>query len=335
MFTTSSCTVNVTAGIAITSRNQPTMTLQQLRDFIAVIEHGGFRSAARGLGVSQGGLTKSIAKLEQEYGVAIIDRQAKGLSLTPDGQAFLSLSRATVAEADRAARWLAQAGTKASPSISLGVSIDPSLYLAPAVLADFRRTHPNVALHIHQSASTDLLRQLRDNCLDVAVIRLPRDFSASDLDTRVIYDGRTAIIARAGHPAAAATSVHALMACDWVIVGDALNPNVQDASLIELFDEAGLGRPRIAACTSSLFDAVSVLMQSDCVARLPASVLAHSLLRGKLVAIPVQEGQGRYDIAIVCKESRHQSAEVRRLCAMLISYARAGARAGAQVAATA
>lgn len=52
------------------------MTLQQLRDFVAVVTHGGYRPAARVLDVAQAGLTKSIARLEQAYGVALLDRHS-------------------------------------------------------------------------------------------------------------------------------------------------------------------------------------------------------------------------------------------------------------------
>src|SRR3546814_15010872 len=75
---------------------EPRMTLQQLRDFIAVIEHGGFRAAARPLNVSQGGLTKSLARLEDDPGVCQLARDAKGLAPTDTGEAFLHLAPVTV-----------------------------------------------------------------------------------------------------------------------------------------------------------------------------------------------------------------------------------------------
>ena len=53
------------------------MTLQQLRDLLSVLAHGGFRPAARTLSVSQAGLTKSVARLEEECGFALLDRTAE------------------------------------------------------------------------------------------------------------------------------------------------------------------------------------------------------------------------------------------------------------------
>src|SRR5207342_1849044 len=109
------------------------------------VAHGGYRPAARALGVAQAGLTKSIARLEREHGVVLLDRSGQGIALTADGAHFLRQAQAVVLEADRAEAWLAAAaaprGARAA-SIALGVSVEPSLHVVPAVLEDFRRVLP-------------------------------------------------------------------------------------------------------------------------------------------------------------------------------------------------
>lgn len=298
------------------------MTLQQLRDFIAVIEHGGFRAAARALNVSQGGLTKSLARLEDDHGVCLLARDAKGLELTAHGEEFLHLARATVLEADRASQWLFKTGAQQRPTINIGISIDPALRLAPTVLNDFRSRNPDVSLQITQSVASDLLLQVRDNRIEVALVRIPAGLQSDDLHVEALYQARPAILARAGHPLARARSVSELIQCDWIVVGSAPDRGTEDASLTELFDDAQLGRPRIAAYSSSLFDTVSMLMESDCLARLPRVVLDHPLVRGRLVAIPVDDPPRPYTIGLVYKSGRRLSREAQRLCAMLASYAR-------------
>jgi DNA-binding transcriptional LysR family regulator len=300
------------------------MTLQQLRDFIAVVEHGGFRAAARALGVSQGGLTKSLARLEDEHGVALLARGAKGLELTKDGEEFLHLARATMLEADRTSSWLYRTGAQQQPSIALGLSIDPALRLASTVLNDFRGSNPGVALHVTQTVSSDLLLQLRDNRIEIALLRLPAGLPREDLQVDMLYQARPAILARTGHPLAEARTVQELIQCDWIVVGSVPGRGEEDASLTELFDDARLGRPRIAAYSSSLFDAVSMLMESDCLARLPEVVLEHPLVRGRLAAIAVDDPPRIYDIAMVRKAGRRLSREAQMLCAMIASYTRIG-----------
>ena len=61
------------------------MRLQQLRDLLAVVSHGGYRAAARALDVSQAGLTKSLAKLEEEHDIVLIERTSQGIALSAAG----------------------------------------------------------------------------------------------------------------------------------------------------------------------------------------------------------------------------------------------------------
>jgi len=298
------------------------MTLQQLKDFLAIVEFGGFRAAARTLKVSQGGLTKSIARLEDDYGVALLERSAKGILLTPEGEEFLLLARSAVQEANRVASWLKRAATRQQPTINIGVSIDPAIRLAPSVLNDFRNCNPDVALHITHSISSDLLVRLRDGRIELAVMRMERQQNTDDLEVVFLYRDKPAIMARAGHPLRYARRVSELTACDWIVVGGAPNQGVEDASLVELFDEAGLGRPRIAAYCSSLFDAISMLLDSDFLARLPGNVLHHPLVRDRIVAIEVEDPPRPYEIALVYRAARKLSREAQMLAAMIRSYVR-------------
>lgn len=301
------------------------MTLQQLRDFLAVIEHGGFRAAARGLNVSQGGLTKSVAKLEDDYGATLVRRDAKGLQLTVDGESFVSLARAVILEADRAVAWLNHTSERQRPTISIGVSIDPALRLAPTVLSDFRKGNPNVALHITHSITSDLLVQIRDNRIEVALVRIPTTASlelSEDLAVEPLYEGEPVILARTGHPLDEASSVSVLTRYDWVVVGGVPEEKTGDASLVEIFDQFNVGRPRVAAYSSSLFDAVSLLLHSDYLARLPSVVLHHPLVKGKLKVVKVAATSPPYTIAMVHKSGRKLSREAQLLRAMILSFVR-------------
>jgi DNA-binding transcriptional LysR family regulator len=301
----------------------PPMTLQHLRDLMAVLNFGGFRSAARELSVSQAGLTKSVSALEDECGFALLTRSAKGVALTPEGEGFLPHAQAILGEAERAEEWIRHAGRPRPESVAIGVSIDPSLHLAPAVLADFRRAMPDVTVHVSQGAPSELLAALRDNRLELAVMRLPEHMPASDMRIDMLYDSSAAVVARKGHPLAGATSVRELMDLQWVIVGDPARPGADDASIRELFTEQRLGRPRVATVCNSLFGALSLLVESDFVARLPKPILDHPLAARLLTEIAVREqAPGLCEIALVRKASRRLGREAQLLASMLQSFAR-------------
>ncbi len=308
------------------------MTLQQLRDLLSVVSHGGFRAAARAQGVSQAGLTKSLARLEEEHGVALLDRRARGVVLTAAGQQFLAHAQAVLIEADRAETWLAGLRSPQASEVTLGLSVEPSLQLAPAVLADFRRALPDTTVHLHQGSTSALLGALRENRVEFAVMRLPRQRDAKDLLVDVLYESTAAVMARREHPLKSARSIRELCHLEWVVVGDPFQSAQHDEGIRELFLDQQLGRPRLAAVSDSLFGAVSMLLESDCVARLPRPLLSHPLTGHLLVEIPIREQLDQvHEIGLVSRVSRPLGPEARLLASMLKSYARVSrAVAGAQ-----
>ncbi|MDP9968929.1 DNA-binding transcriptional LysR family regulator [Variovorax paradoxus] len=308
--------------IAIPFGDHLGMTLQQLRDLVAVITHGGYRAAARALGQSQAGLTKSVAKLEREHEIVLFDRSGLGASLTSEGEQFIRYAQAVLLEAERAEQWLQAPRRRRAASVSLGVSIEPSLRLVPSVLENYRRALPDVTVRMTHGVSSQLVAGVRENRLELAVTLLPPDLHAVDLKIDFLYESEPVVAVRKGHPLARAASLSELIDCDWVVVGDPSQPGASDASIRELFDNHSLGRPRIAAVTDSLFGAVATLVASECLARLPMAVLEHPLVAGQLVALRLREAPRPYRVALLRKASRPLSREAQTLAAMLSSYAR-------------
>lgn len=304
-------------------------TLQQLKDLDAVVTHGGFRAAARALDVSQAGLTKSIARLEAEYRLTLMERQSSGLCLTAQGKDFLRQARMVIANAERADQCLLDFAAKPRLSARLGVSIEPSLSYVPTVLADFHRRCPHVSVHMTHGVAADLFDALREGRVEAVVSRIPEGQEDNGLVVDDLYTSDMAIVARGGHPKARAASMHELVDCDWLVVGDPSRDFQQDASITELFLARGLTPPRSASISQSLFSAVAILVNSDHVARLPRSILRHPLTRNLLCELPVGDLDSSFTVGLARKRNLQPSAELQTLIAMLASYARVTRISGA------
>ena len=72
------------------------MTLQQLQYVIAIVEHGSISETAKQLYVAQPTLSSAVRTLEEEFGIIIFHRSARGIALTEDGREFLSYARQVV-----------------------------------------------------------------------------------------------------------------------------------------------------------------------------------------------------------------------------------------------
>jgi DNA-binding transcriptional LysR family regulator len=74
------------------------MSFDQLHSFVTIAEEGALVRAARRLHVSQPPLTRKLRSLEDELGAALFERTARGVQLTPAGEALLPRARRVLQE---------------------------------------------------------------------------------------------------------------------------------------------------------------------------------------------------------------------------------------------
>lgn len=84
------------------------MKLDGIATFIAVADTGSLSEAARRLRLSKSAASERLAELERALGASLLRRNARHLALTEDGAAFLQRARRIMAEADEAAKELAE-----------------------------------------------------------------------------------------------------------------------------------------------------------------------------------------------------------------------------------
>ena len=78
------------------------MNINQLRAFIAVVDHGSFSEAARTTGLSQPAVTMQIQGLESDLGATLLERRYRKVELTEAGRALLPFARRVMSELDGA-----------------------------------------------------------------------------------------------------------------------------------------------------------------------------------------------------------------------------------------
>ena len=154
-------------------RKGQTFDLRQLDCFCAVARAGSFTRAAAELGMAQPSLSVQIHKLEQALGETLFERFSRRIELTAPGAALLPRARALIEEAAAFPQYLAAAREGVRGPLRVGAipTILP-YFIAPA-LRGFVERYPEVELQLRESTTEDLLQQVLDGTLDLAVVSVP------------------------------------------------------------------------------------------------------------------------------------------------------------------
>lgn len=145
-------------------------TLRQLQFFTAAAEQGSVSGAARALSISQSSVTEAIRALEDDLGVTLFDRQARGLLITQKGAAFLRHARQILADVATARTAFRDDAEQATGRLSLGVTSLVAGYVLSDILSRFRRAFPQVELNVIEDNGDYLQHLLIGGELDVAVL---------------------------------------------------------------------------------------------------------------------------------------------------------------------
>jgi DNA-binding transcriptional LysR family regulator len=189
--------------------------LHHLRYFVAVAEEGHVTRAAQRLHMAQPSLSAQIRYLERQVGGPLFRRHARGVELTPAGEAFLAAAREALSAADAA---VDAARRAAQPShLRLGLIVGTQIEVTSTVLYAYRSRHPEVTLDLVEHSFADPSAGLNGGEVDVAFVMPP--FAQEGLRFETLWSAPRVAVLPASHPLAgrAEVSVGELFDEPWIV----------------------------------------------------------------------------------------------------------------------
>src|ERR1700674_1192636 len=178
------------------------MELRHLRYFVAVAEAGSLTVAAeRMLHTSQPSLSRQIRDLEDEVGVQLLTRRARGIELTPAGRAFLDHARSVLSQVEAAAEAARRVAHPAKPCFTMGFLTGHELTWMPEALQILHDELPNIDVMISSQYSPLLASALVKGTVDAAFLR--RERGMPDLAFRPLVKEPLGVILPRDHRLAA------------------------------------------------------------------------------------------------------------------------------------
>ena len=147
------------------------MDLNRAATFLQVVESGGFTAAASALGLPTSSVSRSVAKLEEELGVVLLERTTRRVALTQVGRAYFDRVREALSGLDEATAAALDAAREPQGLVRIAVPSDVAQALAP-MIAEFLRLYPKIRIDLTASSrAAELVGEHVD--LAVAVGQLP------------------------------------------------------------------------------------------------------------------------------------------------------------------
>ncbi len=171
--------------------------IAHLQTLAVVAELGSFSAAADRLQVTQPAVSFQIRQLERRLGVRLIERVGRRAAPTAAGTELLTHARHIDVAVTAAMDAMSTHSTSTAGRVRIGTGGTTCIHLLPRILGDVRRRFPSIELIVTIGNTSDVLKALDRNALDIGVVTLPargRAFDVTPILTRelVCIAARTA-----------------------------------------------------------------------------------------------------------------------------------------------
>ncbi len=171
-------------------------TLEQLRMFKAVVEHGGYAQAAEAIFKSQSTISYSVHKLQDQLGVRLLEVEGRKAVLTENGKVLLQRANQLLEQAEDLG--------KVAKSLSLGVEAKVRIALEMIypydalfqILEEFSKAFPNTRVELEEYVLNGGIEMLEEDSIDLLIsARIPDGWAGQQ-----VYSARFVPVSAAKHP---------------------------------------------------------------------------------------------------------------------------------------
>jgi LysR family transcriptional regulator, hydrogen peroxide-inducible genes activator len=149
------------------------ITLRQLRYFDALARHAHFGRAADACSISQPALSMQIKEMEEVLGGKLLERSARQVALTKLGEELLQRVRDILRSVDELGDFARASRDKLSGRLRVGMIPTIAPYLLPKVIENLARLHPELDIHVRETLTPKLIKEVAEGRLDTAIVALP------------------------------------------------------------------------------------------------------------------------------------------------------------------
>jgi DNA-binding transcriptional LysR family regulator len=290
------------------------LKLHDLHVLMAVVQSGSMSKAARLLNTGQSAISRSVAELERAMGVALLERNARGVEPTEYGRALLNGGTAVFDELRQAVKNLESLADPAAGQVRIGCNALLAASFVSAVVDRLSRRYPRIGFHHMTAFEETLRRELIERNVDLLVARRfgQRFGPTADerLDFESLYQDSYAVAAGAQSPWVRRRQIELaeLVSEPWVLPPP---ETVTGSVAMDAFRASGLDYPRVTLITNSPEVRMSLLATGRYLTIFANSILRFPSRRPEVRVLPINLPMAQVPIGILTLKGRSLSPAAR------------------------
>jgi LysR family transcriptional regulator, nitrogen assimilation regulatory protein len=258
-----------------------TIHLRHLRYFVKIVEAGSFSRAASTIFIAQPALSQQIAELEEELGVVLLHRSARGVRPTLAGEALYQEAASILRQIEKLPDIVRSTGGVVSGSVGLGMSSTLASFLSGDFIKACKAALPQVNLNLVTADSVSLRARVLAQTLDLAILFEEEKASGPGLVRKPLFHQRLYLVERKrGNPSSKPVSIEQVAALPLILPS---LPNGTRSLLDSHFAAAGL-TPNVAVEANLLYGILSAVQSGVGAAIIPMGDFSATLSPGSVVA---------------------------------------------------
>jgi DNA-binding transcriptional LysR family regulator len=174
--------------------------LQDVHVLMAVVQAGSMSKAARHLNTSQPNISKSIADLERELGVRLLDRHPQGVEPTDYGRALLNGGTAVFDELRQTVKNIEFLADPTAGEVQIGSNTALAASFTSAVIGRLSQRYPRITVNLVSGFTEALLEKLRARDVDLLIARRFGAIDDDQVDFEFLFDDACVVAAGAQSP---------------------------------------------------------------------------------------------------------------------------------------
>ncbi|GAB6389201.1 LysR substrate-binding domain-containing protein [Stutzerimonas marianensis] len=273
----------------------PTLEIDVLRTFVCIAESGSFTRTAGQVFRTTSAVSMQIKRLETLLGCMLFVREARRISLTPEGERLLGYARRLLKLNEEAVSAFVRPSV--CGQVRFGTPADIGTHVLPGLLSLFARTHPGIEVNVSVGRSVDMIERIDAGELDVALVSVG-NLGQDDSRGEVIFSEPLVWAGRAGGIAAERDPLPLALAspeCAW------------RRQALDVLDRAGRSY-RIAYSSEQCAGQEAAMVADLAIAPYPLSLVRAPLKRlDECAALPPL---GNYQIKLLCTPQCSEPVEV-------------------------